>query len=399
MIDFAPTEEQTEFQQLARRFAREVIRPAEIELDKMADPDEAFASETFRKTMAQAYELGFHKMGIQEGFGGLGLPPTTTALIWEELATGGIGITASLLAAPVAPLFLSVLAPGNADLIDRFVRPFCEDTKAEHITAWGSSEGNIGADGSNYYDTGVRHETSAKQTGDGWLLNGMKSSFVSNGGIADLFLVFGCVDPSQGIRGSGVFLVPHGEGVHRGKALDKIGMRALNQSDVSFDDVTVPESYMVFPPGDSYPMMHTAIKTVGNIGVGYLALGLMRAAFEEALAYSKERVQWGKPIAEHQLVARRLFEAHAAIEATRALLWRGSFLSAKQYPGDLKTSLTAKIFATNQAVHHTASMVQILGGYGLTRDYPVEKYSRDAPMLQVMDGTNDTLMTKAAALL
>lgn len=118
----------------------------------------------------------------------------------------------------------------------------------------------------------------------------------------------------------------------------------------------------------------------------------MRAAFEEALAYAKERVQWGKPIAEHQLVARKLFEIHAAIESVRALLWKGSWHCAQNFPGDLKTSVTAKILATNLAVKHTAEMVQVLGGYGISRDYKLEKYMRDAALLTIMDGTNDTLM-------
>ena len=120
MIDLSPTEEQQEIQALARRFAREVIRPAEVALDKMADPEAVFHSPLFRDTLKQAYALGFHKMGIREDLGGLGLDPMTTALVWEELAVGGIGITATLLAAPVAPLFLSVLASGRTDLIDRF---------------------------------------------------------------------------------------------------------------------------------------------------------------------------------------------------------------------------------------------------------------------------------------
>lgn len=109
--------------------------------------------------------------------------------------------------------------------------------------------------------------------------------------------------------------------------------------------------------------------------------------------------RWGKPIIEHQLVAKKLFDAHTAIETARALLWKGSWHSAQQFPGNLKTSPTAKIYATEQAAFHTAEMMQVLGGYGLTSEYPVEKYTRDAAMLRVMDGTNDTLMLKAVELL
>jgi len=156
---------------------------------------------------------------------------------------------------------------------------------------------------------------------------------------------------------------------------------------------------MIFPPDDSYPALHNAIITVGNLGVGYLAVGLMRAAFEEALAYARVRVQWGRPIAEHQLVARKLFDAFAAIESARALLRKASWLCKTAFPGDLKTSLAAKIYASGEAVRHTAEMVQVLGGYGISKEYTVEKYARDAKLLPIMDGTNETLLLKAAALL
>ena len=399
MIDFKPSQEQSELQKMAKRFAKEVIRPAEIELDRMADPDAAFASDLFWDVLKQAFELGFHKMGINEAHGGLGLDPCSTALVWEELAVGGIGITGTLLAAPVAPAFISVLAAGKTDLIDKFVRPYCEDTSGKLITAWGSSEGNIGSDGSNYYDKNVRHETTAKKDGDSWIIDGAKSSFVSNGGIAESFLVFANIDPEMGIPGSGIFVAPYGEGVTRGKAMDKIGMRALNQAEVVFENCRIPEDNLLVPQGPNYPMMHNAIKTVGNIGVGYLAVGLMRAAYEEALQYSKERVQFGKKIFEHQAVGFRLFECFQAIEAARALLWKASWTLANKFMGDLKLSAAARVFATNQAMKQTVEMVQILGGYGISKEYTIEKYMRDAKLLQIMDATNEVMCIKGMALL
>ncbi|HOY62954.1 MAG: Acyl-CoA dehydrogenase [bacterium ADurb.Bin236] len=399
MIDFKPTQEQLELQKMAKKFAREVIRPAELAIDKMQNPDEAYASPEFRNTLRQAYELGFHKMTINVQHGGLGLDPLSTALVWEELAVGGVGIPATLLAGMVAPAFLSVLAGGKKELIEKHVVPYCDDTKAEHISAWGSSEGNIGSDGSNYYDPCVHHETSAKKEGSEYIITGAKSSFVSNGSIADLFLVFACVDQSKGIKGSGVFLVPLGQGVERGKSMDKLGMRALNQGEVCFDGARIPEGNMIMPPGDGYPTIHNAIKTVGNIGVGYLAVGLMRAAYEEALQYAKERVQFGKPIFQHQAIGFRLFEAYQAIEAARGLLWKASWTLANKFMGDLKLSAAARVFATNLAMKHTVEMVQILGGYGISKEYNLEKYMRDAKLLQIMDATNEIMTIKGMALL
>ena len=400
LVSFATNETQQMMVRTAREFGREVLGPAEIALDRIADPEEAFASDLFWDTMGQAFELGFHKMGLKEEHGGLGLDQSTTGMVWEELARHGVGFAASLMAGSVVPQLVAFLAADNKELAERFIKPFCQEDDPRQISAWGSSEPDVGSDGKNYFEPSVRHRTTAVKKGDRYILNGTKSSFVSNGGIAGVYVVFACVEPSLGIRGSGAFVVPaDAKGVGRGKAVDRLGLRALNQAPIHFTDVDVPAEHMIFPPGESYPFLHNAIVTVGNLGTGYLAVGLLRAAYEEALAYSKERVQWGKPIFEHQLVARKLFEAHAAIESSRSLLWRGSWLSRTQFPGDLKTSLTAKIQATNLTTRHTAEMVQVLGGYGIARDYPLEKYMRDAPLLQIMDGTNDTLMMKAAGLL
>ena len=400
MIDFEPDETQRQMVEAARKFGAEVVRPAEIELDALADPDDVFNGDLYWSVMGQAFELGFNKMALWQDYGGLGLDPITIGMVWEELARHGAGFTASLITSSVVPQFINFIAPGNQGLIDRYVVPFCEDRTGRKVSAWGSSEPNVGSDGKNYYDTSVRHHTSAVKGDACWTINGTKSDFLSNGGIADVYLVFANVDPSLGIRGSGAFIVPgDAAGLTHGRHIDKIGLRTLNQSGIFLEDVQVPEDYMVFPPGDGYPTLHHTIITVGSLAVGYLAVGLMRAAYEEALAYSKERVQWGKPIFEHQLVAQKLFEAYQTIETARALLWKGSWLCKAKFPGDLKTSITARIYATNAALGVTSEMIQIFGGYGISKEYTVEKYLRDAKLLQIMDGTNETLMMKAAALL
>ncbi len=400
MVDFEQTDLQRQLVGTARDFGSKVLRPAEIELDQVADPEEVFQGDLFWNVLGQAFGLGFHKMGLAEAFGGLGLDPSTTGMIWEELGRFGPGFAASLLPGAAVQQLIALLAPDNKGLVERYVLPYAQDTTGRRISAWGSSEPNVGSDGSNYYDSQVRHHTSAVRKGDRYVINGTKSNFVSNGGIADVYLVFACVEPSRGLRGSGAFVIPgDAKGVAREKAIDKIGLRTLNQAAVFFDDVEIPEDYMIFPPGDDYPMLHNAIITVGNLGVGYLAVGLMRAAYEEALAYSRERVQWGKPIFEHQMITKKLFDVFVAIESARAFLWKASWLCKTSFPGDLKMSLAAKIHATEQAVRHTAEMVQVLGGYGISKEYPLEKYARDANLLPIMDGTNQTLLLKAAALL
>jgi alkylation response protein AidB-like acyl-CoA dehydrogenase len=393
MIDFSRTEDQQQFVKTAREFGREVLRPAEVAMDANPDPDAAFNSDIYWNTLAMAFELGFHKMSLPESHGGLGLDPVSSGMVWEELARWGTGFTAGLMAGSVVPQLVGFAAGHNKKMMERFVAPFCEDTTGKLVTAWGSSEPDLGSDGKNYHDPSVHHRTSAEKKEGRWVINGTKSNFVSNGGIADAYIVFACIERKNGLLGSGTFVVPADTpGVTRGKAVDRVGLRALNQAPVYFDDVEIPEENLIFPPGPGYPMLHRTIITVGNLGTGYLALGLLRAAYEDALEYARERVQWGKPIAEHQLVARRLFEINSAILSMRALLYQGSWHCKSQFPGNLINSVTAKITASKLARKHTAEMVQVLGGYGVSKDYRLEKYMRDAPLLEIMDGTNDTLM-------
>ncbi|NLH47233.1 MAG: acyl-CoA/acyl-ACP dehydrogenase [Myxococcales bacterium] len=400
MIDFTPDPMQQQLIETARKFGRDHVAPAEIALDKIGDPKETFAADAYWSVLAQACELGFHKMGIMEEYGGLGLDAQSIGLVWEELAFHGAGFTASLIASSVAQQLITVMASHNKELIDQYVLPFCADRTGRKFSAWGSSEPNVGSDGKNYYDPNVRHHTTAVKKDGGWSISGTKSDFVSNAGIADVFVIFANVDPALGIRGSGAFIVPaDAPGVQRGLPIDKLGLRVLNQAALYFEDVWIPEGNMIFPPGEGFPMLHQMIITVGSLAVGYLAVGLMRAAYQEALEYSKVRVQWGKPIFEHQLVARKLFECYQTIEAARALLWKASWLARTRFPGDLKASLAGRIFATDNAIRHTAEMVQVLGGYGISKEYKLEKYLRDAKLLQIMDGTNETLMMKAAAQL
>lgn len=400
MVDFARDETQEMMVATAGEFGEGVVQAAEVELDRIADPEEVFSSDLFRDVMRKAYEIGLHKMALAQEYGGLGLDPITTGMVWEELSRYGTGFAASLMPISIVPQVVAFVAPQNKGLMEKYVLPFCEDTEARHVSAWGSSEPDVGSDGKNYSDLSVHHRTSAEGKGGGYVIDGTKSDFVTNGGIASMYLVFACIDPSLGIKGSGTFVVPaDAPGLSTGRALDKIGLRVQNQAAVYFEGVEVPEDHMIFPPGENYPFLHNAIVTVGNLGVGYLAVGLMRAAYEEALKYSKQRVQWGKPIFEHQLIAEKLLNIFIAIESSRAFLQKGSWLCKIGFPGDLKTSLAAKIYATDQAVRHTAEMVQVMGGYGVSRDHPLEKHMRDAKLLQIMDGTNETLMMKAGSLL
>jgi alkylation response protein AidB-like acyl-CoA dehydrogenase len=241
--------------------------------------------------------------------------------------------------------------------------------------------------------------TTAVKDGDDYIINGHKSAFVSNGWMANAFLLMVNLEPSQGMEGTATFAIPGDlPGITRGKPLDKLGMRALNQSEVFFDDVRIGPEFLTLPPGPMYKMMIEGIVTGGNTAVGTIAVGVARAAYEEALAHAKQRVQGGKVIFEHQVIKLKLFNAFRQIEAARALLWKASWLASSGTPS-LPTAMAARTMATDMAIQVTSDMVQVFGGYGISKEHPVEKFYRDAKLLQIMDGTNEVVSLKAAELL
>jgi alkylation response protein AidB-like acyl-CoA dehydrogenase len=172
-------------------------------------------------------------------------------------------------------------------------------------------------------------------------------------------------------------------------------MRALNQAEVFFDDVRIAPEFLVLPPGPAYKIMIERIVTGGNTAVGTIAVGVARAAYEEALAHAKQRVQGGKVIFEHQAIKLKLFNAYRQIEAARALLWKSSWLGSIGQP-HLPTAMAARTMATDMAIQVTSDMVQVFGGYGISKEHSVEKLYRDAKLLQIMDGTNEMVALKAA---
>jgi len=241
MIDFTLSETQQQLLGTARDFGKEVLGPAEIALDKLADPDAVFEDERYWDALKQAFELGFHKMSINEHFGGLGLDASTIGLVWEEFGRWAPGFTASLIAGASVPAIVGFLAGHNEALVERFVTPYVEDTTGRALSAWGSSEPAIGSDGKNYADRSVHHHTRAEKTDGGYRLSGTKSNFVSNGGVASAYLMFACLQPEMGICGSGAFLVPRdAPGLEPSKAVDRLGLRVLNQAPVFMDGVEVP---------------------------------------------------------------------------------------------------------------------------------------------------------------
>jgi len=395
MVDFSLPDEVQKIREMAREFARKEVRPAATELDRMLEPEQAYTSETLRRVLSRAYEVGFHKMSLPKEVGGLGAAPMTQIVVQEELAVGDAGIASHLL---VAPMITGIAASskGRHSFYDEYLDAYVNDTKGEHSGAWAITEPNHGSDLFQFGQPEIHMDATVVRDGDEYVINGAKSAFVSNGWLADSFLLMANVDSSQGMEGTATFAMPGNlPGISRGKPLNKLGLRALNQAEVFFDNVRVPPEFLMLPGGPAYKVLIERIVTGGNTAVGTLAVGVARAAYEEALAHARQRVQGGKLIFEHQNVKLKLFDAYRHIEAARALLWKSSWLISTGQP-HLPTAMAARTFASDMAMHVTADMVQIFGGYGISKEHPVEKFYRDAKLLQIMDGTNEVVSLRAA---
>ena len=243
---------------------------------------------------------------------------------------------------------------------------------------------------SHFSDPSLKANCVARKDGDEYVIKGQKAAWVSNGTIADIAVLFCTLDQSQGFKGGAVFLVPLDlPGVERPRPLDKLGQRTLNQGELYFDDVRIPESYMALGP-DLYAIGLETMLAHANAGMGQIFVGIARAAYEHAVAYAKERVQGGVPIFEHQSVKSRLFKMFTKVEAARALARRVAIYNAGGMP-QIAHCIASKTLCTNTAFEVASDALQIFGGNGLSREYPIEKLLRDARASLIEDGCNEEL--------
>jgi alkylation response protein AidB-like acyl-CoA dehydrogenase len=231
------------------------------------------------------------------------------------------------------------------------------------------------------------------------VINGQKSAWVSNGTIATHALLYLTTEPERGMAGGGVAVVPlESPGVTKGPPLDKHGQRALNQGEIFFQNVRIPRHYMVIQ-SEGYSMAVHGVLAGANAFMGAVFTGVARAAFEEALAYAKQRVQGGRPICQHQLVQKKLFDMFMKVEAARQLSRAAMAYNAGTFPPSTQYSIASKVFCTQTAFEVASEAIQIFGGYGLTKECLVEKLFRDARASLIEDGSNDILSLTAAKLL
>ena len=390
------TDQEREIQTTAHRFAEEVLRPAGAALDRLPDPGAVID----RKSILWDVFKKHTELQLDAIDSSGELSPLEHArmrfLISEELGWGDAGLAISLGVSGFHKMFAQM--SGRPALMERFGAPHNRD-----IGCWAVTEPDHGSDSltvteRHFSDPALKANCVARRAGDDYIINGQKSAWVSNGTIATVATLFCTIDQSQGFKGGGVCLVPLDlSGVSRGKPLDKLGQRALNQGEIFFDNVRVPAEYMVVG-ADAYAMVVEAVLTMANASMGALFVGLARAALEHALDYAKQRVQGGVPIFEHQSVKARLFKMFMQVEAARSLAWRVMLYNTTN-PPLVQYSIASKVFCTNAAFEAASGALQIFGGNGLSREYPIEKLLRDARASMIEDGCNDVLSLVGAAKL
>jgi len=367
MIDFTLSEEQEALRDMAREFAEKEMRPNAAKYDK----GDLFPEEIMKK----AFEAGFITFNIPAEYEGVGLGELDMALISEELSAGCAGMATTIMANSLA--FTPIILFGSEEQKKKFLTPF---TKKLAFASYCLTEREAGSDAG-----GIK--TRARKAGSEYILNGSKC-FITNGGIASLYVVFALTNPDKGPRGMSAFIVPRDTpGIVIGKEEDKMGHRASNTAEIFFEEVRVPAENILAREGMGFIIaMKTFDKTRASVGAA--GVGIARTALEHAVKYSKTRQQFGKPIAAFQAIAFKIAQMAMEIRAARLLVWNASWLMDRGQPCGSESAM-AKCYATDVAMRTTLECLQIFGGYGYMKDYPVEKLVRDAKLLQIYEGTNE----------
>ena len=367
MIDFSLTEEQKALQEMAREFALKEMRPKAAKYDR--------GDEFSEDVMQKAFEVGFLTCTIPTEYEGGGLSDVDTVIISEELAAGCAGMYTTMMVNALA--YTPIILYGTDEQKKKYLTP---QTKKMSFAAFCLTEREAGSDAGSL-------KTKAKKVGNEYIINGAKC-FISNAAIASQYVVFALTEPDKGARGMSAFIVPRETpGLSIGKEEDKMGHRASNTAEVIFEDVKVPAENLLGKEGIGFII---ALKTLDRTRapVGAAGVGVARTALEYAVEYSKTRVQFGKPIALFQNNAFKIAQMAMEINAARLLVWHAAWLMDKELPCG-KESAMAKAYGSDVAMRVTTEAVQILGGYGYMRDYPMEKLMRDAKLLQIYEGTNE----------
>ncbi len=370
-MDFELTEEQKMIQDMSRRFAEKEIKPVAAELDRShRHPAEI---------VAKMGELGLMGITIPEEYGGAGMDYISYALATIEIskACASCGVIMSV----CNSLFnFPVYAYGTEEQKQRFLRPVAG---GEVLGCYGLTEAGAGSDPASMKTTAVLH-------GNEWIINGVKR-FITSGNVARYCVLAAVTDRSAGYKGISSFIVDfeNTPGFRLGAIEDKLGINASGTAELVFEDARVPKENLLGKPGEGFRQMLTTLDS-GRIGIASQAIGIGRAALEEALDYSKTREQFGKPISSFQAVQWKLADMATQLDAAEMLTLRAAWLEQHRRPFE-KEAAMAKLVASDVAMMAGIEGVQILGGYGYCKEYSMERHMRDAKITQIYEGTNEIM--------
>jgi len=367
-VQFEFNEQQRMIRDMARDFANREIVPIAAEIDE----NERFPAEVVKKMG----ELGFMGMNVPEQYGGAGLDSLCYVLAMEEIskACASCGVIMSVNNSLVCWPLVSY---ATEDQKMKWLAPLA---RGEKLGAYCLSEPGAGTDA-------AAQSTTAKQDGDGWIINGMKN-FITNGANADVLIVFAQTNPELKYKGIRAFIVENtAEGFSVIRKEDKMGIRASDTAQLALDNIRVPEDQVLGPEGTGFKIAMSTLDG-GRMGIASQALGISAAAYEAALAYSKEREQFGSPISKFQAIQWKIADMATRLEAARLLTYRAAW--AKDQGGRYsEESAMAKLYASEASHYITNEAVQIFGGNGYSKEFPVERHFRDAKITEIYEGTSE----------
>ena len=369
-MDFKLTKTQILQQELFRKFAETEVKP----IAKDMDEKEEYSAELLQKLQ----KIGAFGIPYSREYGGQGADVLTYTLCMEEMSKvdASTGITLSVHTSLCCPCINEF---GTEEQKQKYLRPLVDGSK---IGCFGLTEPGAGTDAA-----GVR--TEATLDGDYYVLNGTKM-FTTNSGFADIFIVFALTDKSKGPKGMSAFIVERGyEGLTVGPNIERMGIRAASNCEVIYENVRVPKENLLGKEGQGYKIAMTALGG-GRIGIGAQSVGIAQGAIDETLKYVKERKQGGKPIGKYQNTQFKLAECQTKVDAARLMVWRAA--TEKDNHGNYAPyAAMCKYFASDVANEVTRQCVQLFGGYGYCREYPVERAMRDAKITEIYEGTNEAM--------
>jgi len=380
MYNFQLSEERRKFQEMAKKFAEKEVKPLNDKFE-----DDWATHKYMSQVLKKAAELGFWGLPIEPKYGGVGADGMTIMVVLEELAAinGGVACVIGDTWFAQTPIIIA----GDEEQRERFLRPLAS-----------RDEVNLGcicmtepASGADIEDDRMRLrtvKTIIKEDGDDYIINGVKV-WPSNAGIASHYIVVVTTDPKLEEKGSGIIVVEKDTpGLSFGKIERKMGMAEDQNREVIFENVRVPKRNLLGKIGDGHRLLQRTV-AYNRLGAGMISVGMARGAFEYALKYCKDRVVGGKSLIKHSLISAMFADMASKIDAARLLVFRASWSLRMKDPNRARYSNMAKVFATNMAMEVTSNCVQVMGSYGYSKEYPVEKYMRDAKIVQIYLGPNE----------